>query len=149
MSGAGQILQITSGDGQYRRFDIISNTADTLIIQQNEIAGDWETEYTVCGIKHYDNPFPSYEYYLGSVETGDSYEIGTGNDENGFGNYWNKTIIKMYIYKNKLYVSTGLNYDYGAQVWFTEDGDNWTVTEPAPVLVITILIPATLVLKNP
>ncbi len=128
---AGEVLQITSGDGKYRRFDIISNTADTLIIQQNEFAGDGGTEYTVCDIKHYNNPYPPYEYDLGAVEVGDSYEIGTGNDENGFGNYWNKTITKMYISNNKLYVSTGLNYDYGAQVWYTEDGDNWTVTEPA------------------
>ncbi len=62
---------------------------------------------------------------------GDSYEIGTGDDENGFGDYWNKTITKMYLFNDKLYVSTGLNYEYGAQVWYTEDGDNWTVIEPA------------------
>ena len=128
---SGGVLQITSGEGAYRRFDILSNTADTLTVLQNEEAGDGGTEYTLCEGKQYKNPFPPYSYDLGPVEVGDSYEIGTGADENGFGNYWNKTITKMYISNNRLYVSTGLNYDYGAQVWYTEDGDNWTVTEPA------------------
>ena len=125
------VLQITSGNGKYRRFDIISNTGDTLTIQQNEVAGDGGTEYTVCDSKHYKNPYPPYEYDLGAVTVGDSYEIGTGYDENGFGNYWNKTINKMTVFDNKLYVSTALNYEYGAQVWYTEDGDSWAVTQPA------------------
>ena len=128
---AGAVLQITSGEGSYRRFDIISNTADTLTVQQNEVAGNVGSEYTICGMRPYSNPFPLYEYELGEIRVGDSYEIGTGSDENGFGDYWNKTITKLYLYNNKLYVSTGLNYEYGAQVWFTEDGDNWTVIEPA------------------
>jgi hypothetical protein len=128
---AGGVLQITSGEGAYRRFDIISNTADTLTVQQNEKAGDGGTEYTVCGSQHLKNLYPDYEYDLGPVEVGDGYEIGTGDDENGFGDYWNKTITKMCLFDGNLYVSTGLNYDYGAQVWYTEDGDNWTVTVPA------------------
>jgi hypothetical protein len=127
---AGEVLQITSGEGRYRRFDIIGNTADTLTVQQNEVAGNVGSEYTICGMQEYANSFPPYEYELGEIQEGDSYEIGTGNDENGFGDYWNKTITKMYIANNKLYVSTGLNYDYGAQVWYTKDGDNWTVIEP-------------------
>lgn len=127
---AGGVLQITSGQGAYRRFDIVSNTADTLTVQQNETAGDYEREYTVCGTKSYANPFPAYEYDLGPVETGDTYQIGMGSDENGFGDYWNKTITEMLIFDNKLYVSTGLNYDYGAQVWYTEDGDTWQATQP-------------------
>lgn len=127
----GGVLQITSGEGKYRRFDIIANTQDTLTIQQNEVAGNVDSEYTICGIQHYSNPFPPYEYDLGEIQVGDSYEIGTGYDENGFGNYWNKTITKMVVFDNKLYVSTGLNYEYGAQVWYTENGDDWTVTEPA------------------
>ena len=127
---AGGVLQITSGDGRYRRFDIMSNTSDTLTIQQNEIAGERGTEFTICDSEHYKNPFPPHEYDLDRVEVGNSYEIGTGWDENGFGNYWNKTITQMTIFKDKLYVSTCLNYDYGGQVWYTEDGDNWTVTQP-------------------
>jgi len=133
---AGGILQITSGDGIYRRFDIESNTNDTLTIQQNEIAGNMGMEYTICESKHYVNPFPPHEYDLGKLEVGDSYEIGTGNDENGFGDYFNKCITTMAIFDNKLYVNTTLNYDYGGQVWYTEDGDNWMVTEPSNSLGI-------------
>lgn len=127
---AGGILQITSGNGKYRRFDIIDNTANTLIIQQNEEAGNLGEEYTVCREQSFSNPFPPYEYDRGGIEVGDKYEIGTGTDENGFGNYWNKMVPEMVIFEDKLYVSTALNYDYGAQVWYTEDGDTWTVTEP-------------------
>ncbi len=36
----------------------------------------------------------------------------------------------MTIFNSKLYVSTVLNYDYGGQVWYSEDGDTWTVTQP-------------------
>jgi hypothetical protein len=126
----GGVLQITSGDGAYRRFDIVGNTADTLTVQQNETSGDYGREYTVCDSKRYTNPFPAYEYELGPVETGDSYQIGMGSDENGFGDYWNKTITEMLIFDDKLYVSTGLNYDNGAQVWCSEDGDTWQVTQP-------------------
>jgi hypothetical protein len=126
----GGVLQITSGSGKYRKFDIISNTNDTLIIQQNEVAGNVGKESTICASKHYTNPSPPYEYDLGAVQTGDSYEIGTGWDENGFGVYWNKSITDMVIYKDILYVSTGLNYEYGSQIWYSEDGDNWSVTQP-------------------
>ena len=127
---AGGILQITSGEGMYRRFDIVGNTPDTLTIQQNEIAGNLGEEYTLCGEKHYTNPFPPHEYDLSKVAVGDSYEIGTGSDENGFGDYWNKAIPQMTLFENRLYVSTVLNYDYGGQVWYTEDGDTWEVTRP-------------------
>ncbi|MCX5904006.1 MAG: hypothetical protein NTV89_11180 [Proteobacteria bacterium] len=127
---AGGTLRITSGEGKFRKFDIVSNTADTLTVQQNELAGDGGTEYTICAKKHYSNPFPAYEYDLGAVQPGDSYEIGTGYDQSGFGDYWNKAITKMALFNNKLYVSTGLNYDNGAQVWFTADGDSWEVTQP-------------------
>ena len=75
---AGGVLQITSGEGRYRRFDIISNTSDTLTVQQNEVAGNVDSEYTICGSHHYSNPFPVYEYDLGEIQPGDSYEIGLG-----------------------------------------------------------------------
>ena len=60
-----------------------------------------------------------------------------GTDESGFGDFWNKTITAMRIFNNKLYVSTGLNYEYGGQIWYTADGDTWDVTDskinvPAP-----------------
>ncbi|MCX8044926.1 MAG: hypothetical protein N3B18_12475 [Desulfobacterota bacterium] len=132
----GGFLQITSGEGKYRKFRIVGNTVDTLIVQQNEAAGTYnaegnETEYTVCSEKNYNNPFPAYSYTLGSVKVGDSYEIGIGDDESGFGEVWNKTITAMVIFDDKLYVSTGLNYEYGGQVWYTENGDDWTVTQSA------------------
>ena len=72
---AGGVLQITSGDGAFRRFDIVGNTADTLTVQQNEIAGELGTEFSVCEGKHYVNPFPPHEYDLGRVASGD---IGNG-----------------------------------------------------------------------
>lgn len=133
---AGGFLQITSGSGIYRTFRIVGNTADTLIIQQNESAGSYdaagnETEYTVCDEKTYNNPFPAYSYTLGKVSVNDTYEIGIGDDESGFGQVWNKTITAMVIFNDRLYVSTGLNYEYGGQVWYTDDGDTWTVTQSA------------------
>ncbi len=132
---AGGIFQVASGAGIYRKFYIISNTATSLTIQQNDTAGTGadqssETEYTICGSKTYNNPYPKYSYTLGEVEDGDTYTIGTGTDESGFGEFWNKTITDMELFDNKLYVSTGLNYDYGSQVWYTEDGDSWSVTQP-------------------
>ena len=127
---AGGVLQITSGEGKYRRFDILSNSVNMLTIQQNELAGNTGTEYTICERTHYVNPFPPYEYDLGRVRVDDSYEIGIGYDENGFGDYWNRAVNCMVIFNNKLYVSTGLNYEYGAEVWYTEEGNNWTVTQP-------------------
>ena len=127
---AGGVLQITSGEGAYRRFDIVSNTANTLTVQQNETTGNYGKEYTVCTLKHYSNPFPVYEYDLGPIEVGDSYEIGIGTDENGFGDYWNKTVTEMLEFDGKIYVSTGLEYDYGAQVWYSDDGETWQVTQP-------------------
>ncbi|RMF92341.1 MAG: hypothetical protein D6734_12535 [Candidatus Schekmanbacteria bacterium] len=126
----GGVLQITSGRGRFRRFDIVSNTENTLIVQQNEIGGNRGKEYTVCKEKHYINPFPLHEYDLPPVSAGDSYEIGMGNDENGFGDYFNKAISSMVVFEGKLYASTVLNYDYGGQVWYTIDGENWKITNP-------------------
>ena len=48
--------------------------------------------------------------------------IGTGYEENGFGDYWNKVMPKMTIFQNRLYASTALNYEYGGQVWYTRTG---------------------------
>jgi hypothetical protein len=129
----GGFLEMLSGAGQYRKFRIIGNTATDLTIQQNEAAGTYnssgqETEDTVCASKTYNNPFPKYSYTLGAVVVGNTYEIGVGTDESGFGDPWNKTITAMRIFNNKLYVSTGLNYEHGGQVWYTPDGDTWDVT---------------------
>lgn len=134
----GGVLTITSGTGQYRKFKIIWNTVNQLYVQQNEAAGTLtggttETEFTVCAEKTYNNPFPSYSYTLGAVSVGDTYEINLGWEQNGFGDMWNKTITAMRIFDGKLYVSTGLNYDSGAQVWYTSDGDTWEATRSAKI----------------
>ncbi len=131
----GAMLQITSGSGKQRKFYILGNDNTTLSIQQDEIAGtgrnqDNETEFTVCSETNITNPFPAYTYTLGEIAAGDSYEIGAGSDESGFGDFWNKTITGMDILDGRLYVSTGLNYARGSQVWYTDDGDAWTVTTP-------------------
>lgn len=130
----GGVLTITSGSGQFRKFRIMDNTATALTIQQNEVAGTYnssgqETEYTVCATQTYANPFPKNSYTLGAVVVGDTYEIGTGYHQNGFGDFWNKTITAMRLFDNKLYVSTGLNYEYGGQIWYTENGDDWEATQ--------------------
>ncbi len=130
---AGGVLTITSGTGKYRKFIITANTATQLTVQQNETAGTLsggsaETEFTVCSQRTYNNPFPMYSYTLGAIETGSTYEINMGWEQNGFGNPWNKTITAMVEFDGKLYVSTGLNYEYGGQVWYTADGDTWQVT---------------------
>ena len=52
-----------------------------------------------------------------------TYEIGIGSDENGFGDYWNRAVNTMVVFDNKLYVSTGLNYQHGAQVWYSDNGE--------------------------
>ena len=99
-------------------------------------------------VQLYENPFPAYSYTLGAVAVGNTYEIGLGKDENGFGDVWNKTITAMRIFNNKLYVSTGLNYEYGGQVWYTADGDTWDVTysrlmyqRRTQITVLAIIIP--------
>jgi len=130
----GGVLTITSGTGQYRKFRIIANTENRLTVQQNEQAGSYidgvnEGEFTVSAGQTYISYFPRYNYTLGAVNTGDSYEINTGWEQNGFGDMWNKTITAMVVFDDTLYVSTGLNYETGAQVWYSADGDTWEVTQ--------------------
>jgi hypothetical protein len=123
----GGTLRILDGDGIYRRFDINSNSGNELRVQQDENAGVLN-EDTVCSEQVYNNPFPAYSYTLGAIEVGDSCAISIGDNQNGFGQTWNKTITAMRIFDGKLYVSTGLNYKYGGQVWYTADGDTWQKT---------------------
>jgi hypothetical protein len=128
-------LRITSGDGVYRKFYITGNDASSLTIQQGEYASTGpykpnQDDWTVCSRDDYANDFPVYTYTLGAIVEGDTYEIGKGYRRGGFGDMWNKTVTDMRIFDNKLYVSTGLNYARGSQVWYTADGDNWQVTQP-------------------
>ncbi len=129
---AGAVLRITSGDGNYRKFDIISNTANTLIVQQNDMQSDDKTaEDTICDSTDYSNDFPPYTHTTGAVTEGNTYDILAGLSQSGFGDRWNKAVTKMLVFEDRLYVSTGLNSENGAQVWFTDDGDTWQTTIPA------------------
>jgi hypothetical protein len=128
---SGGILQITSGNGKFRRFAILGNTEDTLTVQQHEVVNDGYSEYTICSSQTFENPFPPYDYQVGVIAVGDSYEIGLGQDESGFGDTWNKAIPDMEVFEGRLYAGTGLNLLNGAQVWYTDDGDNWQLTFPA------------------
>ena len=125
----GGVLQVLDAAGTWRVFDILGNTADTLTVQQNEIEGT--AEYTICDTQPKTVGFPPYSYTLGAIGAGSSYEIGTGVDESGFGDPWNKTITDMTIYDGHLYVATGLNSEYGAQVWRSPNGNDWEVVPPA------------------
>jgi len=125
----GGILQIQDSNGLWRPFEIVSNSSNSLTVQQNEIEGS--VEYTVCAVQPVTVGFPPYSYQLGAVGAGSAYEIGTGFDESGFGDPWNKTITDMEEFDGRLYVTTGLNSEYGAQAWRTIDGDIWEVVAPA------------------
>ena len=131
----GATLRITSGDGIYRKFYITGNDATSLSLQQGEYASTGPDapnpdEWTICNEDSYTNLFPVYSYTLGAIVAGNTYEIGSGYHRGGFGDMWNKTVTDMRIFDNKLYVSTGLNYARGSQVWYTADGDTWQVTKP-------------------
>ncbi len=117
-----------AGTPGIRLFDIISNTADTLTVQQNEMAN--LDEYTVCAETRLRIPgdFGRPDIVIPPVAAGDSYTIISGTDENGFGEVWNKSIVDFKIYEGELYATIGLNYEDGTRVWKTADGVNWVPT---------------------
>ena len=130
---SGGILRITSGEGKGRVFAVTGNTATTLTVQQNEEAntGDDEgneTEYTLCEGHVPDPDYPNVP--VGTVAAGDSYEIGIGRDENGFGEIWNKNFIDMAVLDGELYVGISHNYEDGTRVWKTADGTAWEPSSP-------------------
>jgi len=125
----GGILRVTSGEGKGRVFEITGNTGTALIIQQNEEANTdddtgAETEYTVCEGFVPDPEYPNVP--VGTIAAGDSYEIGMGEDENGFGELWNKNFIDMAVHNNELYIGISHNYEDGTRVWKSADGTTWT-----------------------
>ena len=119
----GGILWITSGAGKGRTFDIVSNTADTVTVQENEVAGT--VEDTVCAEQTFtaDAPFPPYT--IGAIAVDDSFKIIKGVTANGFGELWNKSIVDLEVYNGELYASVGFNYEKGARVWKSADGKTW------------------------
>jgi len=85
-------------------FDVVTFDRNTLTVTQDAIAYEEE-----------------------SVSCEDVLAVGTlalriGSDEAGFGLPWNKVIIDMTVHEGRLYVSTGLNYVHGPELWMTEDG---------------------------
>ena len=109
-----------------RVFDIISNTGDTLTIQEHENAN--AAQYTVCAehrIRRAGDPGRPDNVVPG-IGAADAYTIECGIDERGFGEIWNKSIVDFEILNGELYASIGLNYPDGARVWKTSDGVNWS-----------------------
>ena len=120
----GGILWITSGAGKGRVFDIVSNTADTVTVQENEVAGT--VEDTVCAEQTFTADPPFGQYTIGKIDVGDSFKIIKGVTANGFGELWNKSIVDLEVYKGELYASVGFNYEKGARIWKSADGKTWT-----------------------
>lgn len=117
---AGLIMMSGNGRGRYLR--ILGNTANTLTVLEDEaaFAAGVETEYTIC-----DEHAPDAkreEVTVGKIAVSDKYSIAMGEDENGFGNIWNKSIVDLEELNGELYVSIGHNYQDGTSVWKTSDG---------------------------
>ena len=115
-----------AGTPGIRVFEIVSNTMDTLTVQEHENAG--VAQYTICAEHRIrrasdtgrpDNVVPG-------IGEEDPYTIECGRDERGFGEMWNKSIVDFEILNGELYASIGLNYPDGARVWRTSDGMTWT-----------------------
>jgi len=108
-----------------RVFEISSNTADTLTIQEHEDANS--DQYTICAEHRIrrDNDPGRPDNVVAAITTGDSYTIECGVDERGFGEMWNKSIKDFEILNGELYASIALNYPDGARVWKSGDGVNW------------------------
>jgi len=125
---AGGVLEVegTFSDGTkgLRLFNIVSNTATVLTVQENEKAD--VDEYTIC-TEHKiacDPGRPAYN--VPAIATGAKYRIWKGTTASGFGEMWNKSIVDFEILNNELYATIGLNYEDGGRVWKTSDGVNWT-----------------------
>ena len=125
---AGGTLRITSGNGKFRKFDIISNTATLLQFSRMKMLYVQLILQSVMP-KHGITPFRCIHIRLAPSRSETAMLLPNGTKQNGFGQTWNKTITAMRIFEGKLYVSTGLNYKYGGQIWFTADGDTWSVTK--------------------
>lgn len=107
-----------------RAFRIVSNTADTLTVQEAEKANT--AQYTLCA-EHNGGGDPGRPRNLvAGVTSGASYTIDCGADSRGFGDIWNKSIIDLEVLGDELFASIGLNYEQGARVMKTSDGVTWT-----------------------
>jgi len=115
-----------AGTPGIRVFDILSNTGDTLTIQEHEDAN--ADQYTICAEHRIrragDNGRP--DSVVPGIGITDAYTIECGIDERGFGEIWNKSIVDFEILNGELYASIALNYPDGGRVWKTSDGVTWT-----------------------
>ncbi len=108
-----------------RLFWINSNTANTLTVQQKEIANA-TSESTRCDENDMGGGDSGRPWsYLAGFTTGAAYEITCGENAQGFGDPWNKSIIDFEILNDVLYASIGLNYKQGARVMKTANGLTW------------------------
>jgi len=115
-----------AGTPGIRVFDIISNTNDTLTVQQSENAG--VDEYTICAEHRIrrQGDFGRPDSVVPGIGVTDAYTIECGVDERGFGEIWNKSIVDLEILDGELYASIGLNYPDGTRIWKTSNGTDWT-----------------------
>jgi len=107
-----------------RLFKIISNTNNTITIQEDEKANN-TTQYTVCAEHAGGGDAGRARSFVAGFTVGAAYRIDYGPNSQGFGEMWNKSIIDMEILNNELYASIGLNYEKGARVMRTSDGVTW------------------------
>jgi dienelactone hydrolase len=93
-------------------WSVLDNGESTLSVQSLARAGT--REFTVC-----DRLRPGHRLFL-----------RRGSDESGFGEPWNKAITALEVHEDRLYVGVGLNYQDGAELWVTDDGERFAVALP-------------------
>ena len=79
-----------------RLFKIISNTNDTITVQEDEVANS-TTQYTVCAEHAGGGDTGRAKSFVAGFTTGAAYRIDIGPNSQGFGEMWNKSIIDLEI----------------------------------------------------
>jgi dienelactone hydrolase len=91
---------------------VVDNTAHSLLVQANQLAG--VPEPTLCE----------------GLALGHELFLREGIDESGFGEPWNKAIVSLEVFDDRLFVGTGLNYEHGAELYVTVDGERFELAVP-------------------
>ncbi|MCX5903333.1 MAG: hypothetical protein NTV89_07645, partial [Proteobacteria bacterium] len=107
-----------------RLFRIISNTNNTLTVQEVEKANN-TTQYTICAEHAGGGDAGRARNFVAGFTVGAAYRIDVGSNSQGFGDMWNKSIIDLEVLNDELFASIGLNYEQGARVMRTSDGITW------------------------
>jgi len=107
-----------------RLFKIISNTNNTLTVQEDEKANN-TTQYTICAEHAGGGDAGRARNFVAGCTVGAAYRIDVGSNSQGFGDMWNKSIIDLEVLNDELFASIGLNYEQGARVMRTSDGITW------------------------